>query len=462
MPIDEPDAGRPGPVGFHPLMTTAAPPALAWYRELNRYHWWILAVCSMGWLFDTMDQRLFVLARAKAMEELVGGGDAAAQMGRLATTIFILGWATGGIVFGILGDKWGRAKTMMLTILVYAIFTGLSGLSRSAVDFMIYRFLAGLGVGGEFSAGVALVAEVIPERPRPYALGILQGLSAVGNILGATLGYFILPIGWRQLFFVGILPALLVVVIRRRLKEPESWVRAKAEAAAGRRMGSYADLFGQARWRRNALVGATLAIVGVTGLWGMGFYSPELVGLVLKDQGLDEGAISRQKAVMALWQDVGAFFSMYGFAVVSARIGRKATFHLACLLGMVSIIAVFGLLGRPGQVMPFGFLLGFGTLALFGGYAVYFPEIFPTRLRATGVSFCYNVGRYAAAGINLLPIYVHQLFAGRMETVGAYRATAITMALLYLIGNAVVFFAPETKGQPLPTEEESSGAPAGG
>ena len=424
-----------------------------WYKHLNRYHWWILAVCSAGWLLDTMDQRLFVLARASAMEELVTDGDAAA-MGRIATTVFIFGWATGGILFGILGDKWGRAKTMMLTILVYACFTGLSGFSRGPIDFMVFRFLTGLGVGGEFSAGVSLLAEVIPEKARAHALGLMQGLSAVGNILGSTIGYFILPLGWRYLFFVGIVPALFVVAIRSRLKEPQSWVEAKAKAASGdgKRLGSYRDLFGDPRWRRNALVGASMAVVGVTGLWGMGFYSPELIAMALDD--LEPRDVQRKKALMSLFQDIGAFFSMYGFAVVSARIGRKPTFHLACLLGLVSLVVVFGLLRTESQILPFGLLLGFGTLALFGGYAVYFPELFPTRLRSTGVSFCYNVGRYLSGVINLIPTYIFRAYAKNFARMAAFRATAITMAALYLVGNFVILFAPETLGKPLPTDED--------
>lgn len=481
-------------VSLPPSSGSSAP--VAWWRELTRYHWWILLVCSLGWLFDTMDQRLFTMARGEAMKQLIGksiddlSDDEIAQrlaereqlvpegstpafrrnallnaeadeMGRLATTIFIIGWATGGVIFGILGDRWGRAKTMLLTILVYALFTALSGFSVSPYDFMFYRFLTGLGVGGEFSAGVALLAEVIPERPRPYALGMMQGLSAVGNMIGSVIAFFVLSISWRYLFFFGALPALLVVAVRRRLKEPESWVAAKAaaDAGTGRRMGSYRDLFSHPRWRKNALIGGTIAVVGVTGVWGMGFYSPELIGRAL--EGLEPDAIARRKSVITFCQDIGAFFSMYGFAVVSSRIGRKPTFYLACLAGMISIIVVFGFLNSPSWlvIIPMGMLLGFGTLALFGGYAVYFPEIFPTRLRSTGVSFCYNVGRYLASAINLIPVFIFRRYAQNMEPLAAYRWTAITMASLYLVGIVVMYFAEETKDRALPTDEDEEPQP---
>src|SRR5262245_677719 len=173
----------------------AAIPGAPWYKELNSYHWFVLFVCALGWLFDTMDQQLFNLARRPAIIDLlkVSASDPTAS-GKIAeyagyvTTIFILGWASGGVLFGILGDRIGRAKTMILTILFYSLFTGLSVLSTGVWDFSVYRFLTGLGVGGQFAVGVALVAEVMPDRARPYALGWVQALSAIGNMMAAVAG----------------------------------------------------------------------------------------------------------------------------------------------------------------------------------------------------------------------------------------------------------------------------------
>src|SRR5262249_3429801 len=273
--------------------------------ELNRYHWFVLIVAALGWLFDCMDQRIFMISRQRAMTELLGyqfqqekwmsvdgkaltkaaQADAAEQLTSLgykirggmltasdgspltssqyvaameqlkrlgltfqergvvrldgttltrqeqiaakdeidwymgvATAVFMIGWATGGLFFGIMGDRWGRARTMLLTIVIYSMFTGLTALSQFTWDFMAYRLLTGMGVGGEFAAGVALLAEVMPARARPYALGLLQALSAVGNITGSLLSWGLA--NWRYLFVAGILPALLVGVVLRRLKEP--------------------------------------------------------------------------------------------------------------------------------------------------------------------------------------------------------------------------------------------------
>lgn len=221
------------------MSSSTSPAAGPWYSELNRYQWWVLLVATLGWLFDSMDQRLFVLARSPAMRDLVSGASDAevARYATTATSIFILGWATGGLVFGLFGDRWGRTRTMTITILIYSLFTGLSAISVSWYDFAAYRFLCGLGIGGEYAAGVALVAESMPPRARPYCLGLLQGLAALGQVTGSIVSLFIGPqaeifgiAGWRWLFAVGVVPSLLVVVIRRYLHEPTQWLQASQQA----------------------------------------------------------------------------------------------------------------------------------------------------------------------------------------------------------------------------------------
>src|SRR5579871_5665402 len=269
-----------------------------WYKELNSYHWFVFVVASLGWLFDTMDQQLFNLARVPAMKELLSDKESGpaddkqvAKFGGYATSIFLIGWASGGLAFGVLGDRIGRAKTMLLTILIYSLCTGLSALSTGFWDFAFYRFLTGLGGGGEFAVGVSLVAEVMPDRARPFALGMLQALSAVGNITAACIAIVLAYLAkahyigesWRIMFVVGAVPALLTFLILRRLKEPERWKQVAAQLGIGRRIGSYfGELFENPRWARNAIVGLLLASSGIIGLWGIGFFSIDLQRIVFR------------------------------------------------------------------------------------------------------------------------------------------------------------------------------------
>jgi MFS family permease len=486
-----------------PKMIEAGP----WWRELTGYHWWVLTVAALGWLFDVMDQRIFVLARTPALNELLHQPSAAVltEYGGYVTSIFIVGWATGGLVFGLFGDRWGRTRTMMFTILVYSLFTGLSALAQSWWDFALYRFLTGMGVGGEFAAGVSLVAEVMPSRARPYALGLLQAFSAVGNITGSGMSLLIGPeahfgqtAGWRLLFLVGVLPALLVVLIFMRLREPETWLRARQEAKAGggkpdelhKQLGDLREIFRDPRWRYHTIIGMTLGMAGQIGLWGIGFWTPELIRGSLLEQRRSEvkaeaaggqdpqrfdklnlvdlakeatGSEGQARALAAQWkqendryvgrgtllQDVGAFFGVYAFTMFTGRFGRRRAFLLAFLLGLVATMLTFGYLTQGSDVYWMIPLLGFCNLAVFGGYAIYFPELFPTRLRSTGTGFCYNVARYITAMGPLALGQLTALFSG-MGYLMPIRPAAISLALIYVVGMLAVPFAPETKDKPLP------------
>jgi MFS family permease len=486
-----------------------------WYQLLSRYHWFVLIVAALGWLFDCLDQQLFILARPQAMAELLAylKPDPEAfkfwtgTFGDISTSVFIAGWATGGLIFGMLGDRIGRAKTMLITILMYSACTGLSALSQTVYDFAVYRFLTGLGVGGEFAVGVALVAEVMPTRARTYALSLLQALSAFGNIsaalinlgLGLAEGEGLPTSPWRIMFMIGAVPALLALVIRRRLKEPERWERASHTGVVSQQLGSYRELFSHPTWRKHALLGLILACSGVIGLWAVGFYTPDLIRQV-QTKPLTQTVYEREIAaatragdatradqltqIYDLWKDgqeaqtpeefagvkqkvdaeikrtltanqsftsiainVGAFLGMFSFGAVSQRIGRKPTFAIALIAAFISTIYVFATLQHLWQIFVIVPIMGFCQLSLFGGYAVYFPELFPTYLRSTGTSFCYNVGRFVAAFGPLVKIGLNYAFSGYQEPL---RYAGMTMCSVFLIGLFVLPFLPETKGQPLP------------
>lgn len=459
-----------------------------WFLRMNRYQWFVLVVAALGWLFDTMDQQLFALARTPAMRELLAetrivdgqtevippSKDDVNFYAGICTSVFMIGWAVGGLIFGVLGDRYGRVRVMLWTILLYSLFTGLSSFSRGLWDFALFRFLTGLGVGGEFAVGVALVAEVMPASIRQYALGFLQSCSTIGNITAALININLgiaesngalksmelagQPLtAWRLMFLIGALPALLVILIRARLKEPESWVALQATADKSR-LGSYQELFSP-RWRRNAIVGFFLGLSGVVGLWGIGFFTFDLINVVATNRFEAEGLPKEQIAgKVAFWVgltsvmlNAGAFFGMNAFGYLAACFGRKPTFLVCLIAAAASTILVFSQLDQFQEIFWMVPLMGFWQLSLFGGYAIYFPELFPTRLRSTGVSFCYNVGRLVAAigplTLGYLTKYVFNEANGYQQ---GFRWAAISMCSFFLVGIVALAFAPETKDQPLP------------
>jgi MFS family permease len=453
----------------------ANPPQTPWWRELNREHWFVLTMASMAWALDCFDQQIFNLARNPAITALMPNADPTVirAWGPYTTSIFVAGWATGGLIFGPIGDRIGRARTLMITVLMYSICTGLSAFAHSVVDFAIYRFITGLGVGGVFGLSVALIADSLPDRARPNALGVFQALSAVGNIgaglLAIVIGYLeasqTLKPGseWRYMFLVGALPALLCVVIQTRLKEPEKWRKARDEGrATGVKFGSYAGLFGDSRWRKAALLGMVLCVAGVVGLWGVGVFSPELVSDVITRQLRADNVPADQIAgkrmiwtgINMVMQQIGCFFGMMAFTRAAQRFGRKPSFIVAFIAAFVSTALVFKFLSETWHIFVFIPIMGFFQLALFAGFAIYLPELFPTRLRSTGVSFCYNVGRFvAASGPFTLGILQAKLAAGATTPearLDAFRDASVWTSSILLVGLVAIAFLPETKGRPLP------------
>jgi MFS family permease len=447
---------------------------LRWYQGIPRYAWLVLIIAALGWLFDAMDQNLFNLVRQPSVSELLSKSgltgkaldDTAKMWGGNLTAIFLLGWATGGFIFGILGDRLGRTRTMMITICIYALFTGLNGLVQTLPQYALCRFLTALGVGGEFAAGAALVAEVWPHRSRPMALGTLQALSAFGNMGAAVINLTLsnLGMGWRWVFAVGALPALMVVWIRTSVKEPEQWQEAKEQG--GDELGRMSDLLRVPELRRNTIAGTLMALAGVGGVWGVAFFLPDLVGSVLKPLvaqsqavlALPETArdaavkktITDYRSIVFFIQQVGAFCGMLVYAALSERMGRRPALAIFFVAAFLSVQVTFwGLRDLTGACL-LALPLGFCALAPFSAYAVYFPELYPTRLRATGVGFCYNCARILAA---LAPFALGALskqFSSPSDPTHGFRMAASIVACIYVVGFIGLAIAPETRGKALP------------
>lgn len=466
-------------------MSSPSVSALPWYRTLTPNHWFVFTVASLAWMFDCLDQQLFILARDNAVKALSAAGTSGPELkslGGWAQSIFVAGWALGGLIFGSVGDRIGRAKTLSITVLIYSLCTGLSAFSRDVSEFMIYRALTGLGVGGVFGLAVALVADSLPELARPKALGLLQALSAVGNVTAGLIAMALAEMdpmnSWKYLFWIGAVPAFLCIFIMFRLKEPVKWVAARdaSRLAGGKAMGSYGSLFGEVQWRRPAILGMILCVSGVVGLWGVGFFSGALIGpaienaLKAQNPAITPAALAAGKqwwtAANLIVQNIGAFFGMILFAKLAHRYGRKTVFAFGFIAAFAATIYFYKNFQTKSDIWMTG-LMGFCQLSIFAGFAIYLPELFPTRLRSTGVSFCYNVGRFIAAtgpitlgglqkylsekAVAALPATADALSKADAQLT-AFRNAACWLACIYVIGLLVLPFLPETKGRPMPEE----------
>ncbi|MSU66381.1 MAG: MFS transporter [Opitutus sp.] len=444
---------------------TPDPNAQPWYRQFTREHWTVFSIASLAWLFDCLDQQLFNLARGGAMEDLVGKAKATVY-GPYTVSVFLLGWATGGLIFGALGDRYGRARMLTICILLYSVCTGLSCLSTGFFDFCVYRFLTGLGVGGVFGLAVALVADSVPDHTRAPALGMLQSLSAFGNIAAGLIGMGIgalasIPFGlppWKAMFLVGAFPAFMCVFIMGRMKEPKKWTDARAAGVlSGVKFGSYANLLGHPRWRKNAWFALIGCSAGIIGLWGIGNFHPTIVGSIVNQKlaasGLTPAQMASERAFWTsaalLLQNVGAFCGMMTFAYIAQVKGRKLAFGLALLASFLATVMVFKGLRQFSQIFWMIPIMGFGQIGVFGVFAIYLPELFPTSLRATGTSFCYNVGRILAA---TAPFTMGRITASLGGDVEAFRTAGLWVSLVLLVGIFALPFLPETRNQPLPEE----------
>jgi hypothetical protein len=254
---------------------------------------------------------------------------------------------------------------------------------------------------------------------------------------------------------VGIVPALLVIPMILVLREPERWKEAKRKIRESgdrsQHIGSIPDLFRHPTWRRNVLVGVCLGLAGMAGLWGIGFFSPELISGALRAQGESQQTIDTVRGNATALQDVGSFLGMIAFTFAATFIGRRPAFFVAFILCLVTTIFVFNSLHTRTDAYWMLPLMGFAQLSVFGGYSIYFPELFPTRLRGTGVGFCYNTVRYLAAGFPPMLMYLNQAMLSQ-GVAEPFRKAATYLSFIFALGLVALIWAPETKGKPLPED----------
>jgi MFS family permease len=431
-----------------------APPE-RWYKGTSRHQWLVLVLASLGWIFDVFEGQLFVAGSQEVMRDLrpAGAGlDAVPLYNGVAFAAFLLGGALGGVFFGWLGDHLGRTRTLILTILTYSLCTCLSALSQTWWQMALFRFLVAMGVGGEWAVATALVAEVFPLRARARSLAIFHASSVLGTLLAAAAGIVVVGnehLGWRWAFVLGAAPALLVLWIRWSLPEP---LRRPPEdrqgpfplslQEGGRSSLTLRQVF-QGRLLRHTLVGVGLATVGLATFWGTHIYGKDRLRRLIETTTSYDDLKSWEMAGMVL-VTLGGGLGLIGFGPLAERLGRRGAFLFYHAGGLASALLLFLVLDSVPAVLLFLPLFGFLTLGMHAGYAVYFPELFPTALRSTGAGLCFNAGRILAAPILLLRGWLQSDLHFSLEQAAAL------LAGLYLAGIALLAAAPETRGEELP------------
>lgn len=446
----------------------------AWYEGISGYQWLVLTVCSAGWMFDVFEGQIFVASMRDALPHLLGGisadDPAVKKWVDWSLASFLIGGALGGVFFGWLSDIIGRSKTMIYTILFYSLFTCLTAFATEPWHMVALRFLVAIGVGGEWAVASAMVSEVMPKRSRPVMGSIFHASSVFGTLLAAAVGFFILaaqPWGdstWKLGFLIGVVPAFLILIIRWKMHEPEQWQEAQDRASKDKTqaMGRIGDLF-NAENLRATTIGVTLATIGLITFWGCHIYGKNALlrhaqtqALVAEgissdaDKAAKMAAFNTHKSVikkaemtsMAL-NTVGGGLGLVLFGWFAARLGRRGAFVFYHVGAAVMVAVMFlWLIPKGASYMQLAIALpffGFLTLGMHAGYAVYFPELYKTRLRGTGTGFCFNMGRIFAAA------YLFFVASKLMP-----EKAALYMIPLYLIGVVVALMGPETKGRELP------------
>ena len=442
-----------------------------WWRSVSAYQWVVFTLTAGAWLFDNLDQRLFSLARIPALTDLMARSATPLEVqafAKLATALFLVGWGIGGLTFGAWGDRYGRVRLLTIAILIYSVCTGLTAICATAEQFAALRFATGIGIGGVFGLAVAILAESVSGTARLAMLALLQLASTVGNFCAALVkmafdgiaaGGLIDPVhAWRWLFAVGVLPALLAVGCGLVLQESPAWQRLRdTDALPKGWFGAYRELFADRAARRNLVIGALLAITGVVGLWGIGEYAVDLQHAVFTDYfsaRLPPGAVAAHVANAKNWsyllQMGGGAAGMLIFTWIAHRWGRRPAFLIGFAAALVTTVFVYWRLETPLQAYWMMPLMGAAQLGLFAGFSIYLPELFASRTRGTGVSFAYNLGRFAAAaGSYASALLTTKVFAGYASP-APLRYSAMSMCAVFLIGLVAAAIAPETRGQPLP------------
>ncbi|MBA2485212.1 MAG: MFS transporter [Nitrospira sp.] len=420
-------------------------------HDITRDQLRILLITWATWTLGAMDTMIYSLVLTPALKDLLQAAHPGETIstgligwyGGIIFSTFLMGWAVGGVFLASLADYVGRRRILMLSIALVAGSTALAALSQSWWHLAAVRFVTGVGIGGLWAAGAALVAEVWPEHSRSRAAGFLQSAWGFGFFLAAALNLLVKGFGWRGCFAIGIFTLGSAWLIARYIHDSGRWN--KIHAAEQRAQSSphvrIASLFSEP-YRRATWTGTGLAFVAVFGLWGATNWTPSLIQALPDVAPLEPAVTATYVSYAVMVLNVGALVGYFSFGLLADRFGRKPTFALMCGGSLLLIPATFSFPHSYGVALALLPILGFFTKGVFGGFPLYFPELYPTRLRSTGAGFCYNAGRIVASSSPFLT-------GALVSTFGSFGLAASAVAAIYVAGLVILPFAIETKNRPL-------------
>jgi len=408
-----------------------APGLFAWWREGSPEARRALIAAGLGWMLDAFDVMLYALLLTSIITDLGLTRQTAGAIGSAT----LLSAAAGGLIFGVVADRYGRTRALMGSVLIYSVFTAASGLATTALQLAIFRILLGFGMGGEWASGAALVSETWPASHRGKALGLMQSAWAIGYGLAAVVTMIVLPRwGWRVVFFIGVLPACLTLWIRRHVKEPELWLRNRNSSQP---KGRIADIFQDGR------IPVTIAVTSMNACtlfawWGFNLWLPGFLSMPAASGGVGLSAENMSWFIIAM--QVGMWFGYITFGYISDIVGRKRA-YVGYLLTAAALIAVYTSVRTPSTLLLLGPFVAFFATGYFSGFGAVTAEIYPTDIRATAQGFTYNLGRIASAAA---PFTV-----GTLAQTRGFDVALSTTSVAFVLAALMWVWIPETKGRVL-------------
>jgi MFS family permease len=442
-------------------MSTMTVGAQPWYRSLDANQWRTMLASNLGWMFDGYETYALILTVGVALHQLLAPAQFA-QIPAYAGTVIgitLLGWGVGGFIGGILADYIGRRRTMILAILAYSLTTGLSAFAWDWVSFALLRFVVGVAIGSEWATGASMTAEVWPDHARGRGAGLMQCGLGIGFFLASFVWLFVSAYGpgaWRIMYLIGVIPALFALWLRTGVEESHRWEhtneKRKAARAKKKRGAALAeedrnltrftlsDLFADATVRKHAFIAFVMSLVTTLAWWGISTWVAPFVAAAAGKAHLPPQTWA---AYAGMSYNLGAIIGYIGLGFLADWFGRKPIVMLF-FAGALVLTPVFYLWTTDVHMLVLvAGINGFFTLGLYSWMPVWMPELFPTRMRATGMAFAFNAPRFIA--------FMGPLFAGMLiAQFGGISKMAVAFSLIYILGFLVVPFLPETKGKPLP------------